>query len=144
MPIAEADTRTLGRAFIFASAFTSARVVSILLARSNSFLCVVHRPSAMDAPARFTTPSPPTPAPPNSPVAGFHPTANPSVAPSPAPLCGRTNRQTVCPARASTPPSAVPPSPEEPVTRIFIFFLCAPLRLARKKRQRLLRYATHT
>src|SRR6267154_796096 len=123
IPIADADTRTLGRAFIFARAFTSARVVSIRLAPRSSFLCFDQRPSAMDAPARFTTASAPTPAPPNSPVAGFHATANPSVAPSPAPLCGRTNRQTVCPARASTPPSAVPTSPEEPVTRIFIFFL---------------------
>src|SRR5260370_29708315 len=98
----------------------------------------------MDAPARFTTASAPTPAPPNSPVDGFHATAKPSAAPSLAALCGRTNRQTVCPARASTLPSAVPTSPEEPVTRIFIFFLCTPLHLAWNKRHRLLRYATRT
>src|SRR6266436_3856155 len=119
--MADADTRTLGRAFIFASAFTSARVVSIRLARSSSFLRVDQRPPAIDAPARFTTASAPTPAPPNSPVAGFHGTANPSLAPSPPALCGRTNLHTVCPARASARTSAVPTSPDEPVTRIFIF-----------------------
>src|SRR5216684_7270488 len=131
MPIAEADTRTLGRAFIFASAFKSARVVSIRLARSSSFLCFDQRPSAIDAPARFTTASAPTPAPPNSPVPGFQATANPSVAPSLAALCGRTNRQTVCPARASALPSAVPASPDEPATRIFIFSSALLLLLAR-------------
>src|SRR6266481_9868141 len=142
--MADADTSTLGRAFIFASAFTSARVVSIRLARSSSFLRVDQRPPAIDAPARFTTASAPTPAPPNSPVAGFHGTANPSFAPSPPALCGRTNRHTVCPARASALTSAVPTSPEEPVTRIFIVFLFALPRPARTKAQLLARYATHT
>src|SRR5467141_357885 len=144
MPIADADTSTLGRAFIFASAFTSARVVSIRLERSNSFLCVDQRPSAIDAPARFTTASAPTPAPPNSPVAGFHATTNPSFAPLPPALCGRTNRHTVCPPRANAVTSAVPTSPEEPVTRILIVFLFVLLWMARTKAQLLARYATHT
>src|SRR5580704_2415291 len=123
--MADADTSTLGRAFIFASAFTSARVVSIRLVRNNSFLCADHLPSAIDAPARFTTASAPTPAPPNSPVAGFHATTNPFFAPSPPALCGRTNRHTVCPPRASALTSAVPTRPDEPVTRIFISSLFA-------------------
>src|SRR5260370_5308289 len=128
----EADTRTLGRVLIIASAFTGEGVVPTRPARSNSFLAADQRPSAIDAPARFTTASAPTPAPPNSPVAGFHATANPSVGPSCAALCGRTNRHTVCPARANTLPSAVPTSPEEPVTRIFIFSSSAFLRPADK------------
>src|SRR5712664_1506389 len=119
--MADADTRTLGRTFIFASAFISARVVSMRLARSSSFLRVDQRPSAIDAPARFTTASGPTPAPPNSPVAGFQATAKPSFDPSPAALSGRTSRHTVCPAPASALTSALPTSPDEPVTRIFIF-----------------------
>src|SRR5207245_2025963 len=114
---------TLVRAFILASAFTSARVVSTRLDRSNAFLCAVHRPPAIEAPARFTTASAPTPspreptkgAPPNSPVAGFQATANPSFAPSPPAVCGRTSRQPLCPARASARTSAVPTSPDEPV-----------------------------
>src|SRR5713226_5626402 len=142
--MADADTSTLGRAFIFASAPTSARVVSIRLDRSSAFRPAVHRPSAIDAPARFTTASAPTPAPPNSPVAGFHATANPSFGPSPAALSGRTNRQTVCPARASALPSAVPTKPDEPVTRTFIFLLFALLCPARTRDQPLARYATHT
>src|SRR5712664_1185244 len=144
MPIAEADTRTLGRAFILASADTRARVESIRLVRSNSFLCFDQRPSAIDAPARFTTASAPTPAPPNSPVAGFHATANPSFAPSPPALCGRTRRHTVCPARASAVTRAVPTSPDEPVTRLFIAFLFAFLCPARTRDQLLVRYATCT
>src|SRR6266481_8859915 len=142
--MADADTSTLGRTFIFASAFISARVVSMRLARSSSFLRVDQRPPAIDAPARFTTASAPTPAPPNSPVTGFHATANPSFGPSPAALCGRTNRHTVCPARASALPSAVPTKPDEPVTRTFIFLLFALLCPARTRDQPLARYATHT
>src|SRR5712664_3687272 len=114
------------------------------LSRSSAFLCVVHRSSAIDAPARFTTASAPTPAPPNSPVAGFHATATPSLAPSPPALCGRTNRHMVCPARASALTSAVPTSPDEPVTRIFIFLLFVLLRPARTKPHLLARYATRT
>src|SRR5213593_1406327 len=67
--------------FIFASAPTRARVVSIRLVRNSSFRPFVQRPPATDAPARFTTASAPTPAPPNSSVAGFHATSNPSALP---------------------------------------------------------------
>src|ERR1700686_2925860 len=144
MPVADADTSTLGRAFIFASAVISARVVSMRLECNSDLRLSLQRPSAIDAPARFTTASAPTPAPPNSPVAGFHATTNPSFAPSPPALCGRTNRHTVCPARASALTSAVPTSPEEPVTRIFIVFLFVLLWTARTKTQLLARYATHT
>src|SRR6516225_84672 len=120
MPIAEADTSTLGRAFIFASAPTRARVVSIRLVRSNSFRAFVQRPPAIEAPARFTTASAPTPAPPNSPVEGFHATSNPCLAPPTTVLDGRISRHTVCPSRANSLSSAVPTSPVEPVTRTFI------------------------
>src|SRR5437667_6418376 len=130
--------------FIFASAPTRARVVSIRLVRNSSFRPFVRRPPAIDAPARFTTASAPTPAPPNSPVAGFHDTTNPSFAASPPALCGRTNRHTVCPPRASALTSAVPTSPDEPVTRIFIFFLFGLLCLEGTRDQLLARYATRS
>src|SRR2546429_2725072 len=130
--------------FIFASAPTRARVVSIRLVRNSSFRPFVQRPPATDAPARFTTASAPTPAPPNSPVAGFQATAKPSFPPSPPALCGRTNRHTVCPAEAKALVSAVPTRPEEPVTRTFMQLLFALLYLPLAKYQPFARYASRT
>src|ERR1700686_3678626 len=144
MPVADADTSTLGRAFIFASAVISARVVSMRLECNSDLRLSLQRPSAIDAPARFTTASAPTAAPPSSPVAGFQATTNPSFAPSPPALCGRTNRHTVCPARASALTSAVPTNPDEPVTRIFMFFLFVLPCLAGTKDHLPARYATRS
>src|SRR5215467_9047787 len=62
----------------------------------------------------------PAPAPPNSPVAGFHATSNPSLLPDVVLLCGRISRHTVCPSLISASTKAVPTSPVEPVTKIFI------------------------
>src|SRR5271155_3641335 len=119
--MAEAEISTRGRAAMRASAFTSARVVSTRLLRKSFFRSSVQRPSAIGAPARFTTASAPTAAPPISPVAGSHFTSNPCeafAAGSTGP--GLINRQTVCPACCRFPPSAVPTEPVAPVTRIFI------------------------
>src|ERR1700675_4645659 len=77
MPVAEAETRTRGRADILASARTRARVVSTRLERRRSLRWGVQRPSAIEAPARLTTASAPTAAPPSSPVAGFQLTSKP-------------------------------------------------------------------
>src|SRR5258708_20146455 len=95
--MADADTSTLGRAFIFASAATRARVVSTRLDLSSALRPAVHRPPAIDAPARFTTASAPTAAPPRSPVVGFHGTSNPSFPPPPPPLSRLTRRHTLSP-----------------------------------------------
>src|SRR5689334_3231059 len=96
----------------------------------------------MEAPARFTTASGPTPAPPNSPVAGFQAMAKPSLGPSPGALCGRTRRHTVCPAPANALTSAVPTKPDEPVTKIFIVLLITPIAATRTKNHLLARYAS--
>src|SRR5258705_12716177 len=77
MPVAEAETRTRGRADILARAWTRARVVSTRLERRSCLRCGVHRPSAMEAPPKLTTASAPTAAPPSSPVAGFQFTSKP-------------------------------------------------------------------
>src|SRR5271154_777541 len=123
MPVAEAERSTLGRAFIFARALTRERVVSMRLERNCALRSALQRPSAIEAPARFTTASAPTAAPPNSPVAGFHATSKPSFDSPFAVLCGRTRRQTVWPSLARERTSAVPTRPLDPVTRIFIVSL---------------------
>src|SRR5882757_11561622 len=113
MPVAEAETRTLGRADILARAWTRARVVSTRLERRSCLRCGVQRVSAMEAPARLTTASAPTAAPPSSPVAGFHVTLKPGELPAEVP--GRIRRQTVWPARWRSCARAVPTRPVEPV-----------------------------
>src|SRR5215467_583536 len=110
---------TDGFAFIRPIASIKARVVSTRLARNTSFRFDVHRPSPIEAPARFTTASGPTAAPPSSPVAGFHATLNPPAS-SLAFVSDRTSLQTEWPSLANAVTRARPTSPVEPVTRIFI------------------------
>src|SRR6202008_1859368 len=78
------------------------------------------RPWAIEAPARFTTASAPTAAPPKSPVSGSQDTSKAPAVLAAAFEPGRTRRQTVWPSRANAPTKAVPTNPVAPVTRIFI------------------------
>src|ERR1700683_5317560 len=57
--MADAETKTFGGVFNLPSAVTRDCVVLTRLDRSTIFPWVVHRPPAIDAPARFTTASAP-------------------------------------------------------------------------------------
>src|SRR5258708_5366828 len=137
MPVAEAETRTRGRADILASAWTRARVVSTRLERRSCLRCGVHRPSAMEAPPKLTTASAPTAAPPSSPVAGFQFTSKPREFPV---VCveglGGIRRQTGGPGRWRSCVRAVPTRPVEPVIRIFMGSFFSGLIIAQKLRER--------
>ena len=109
---------TRGRADILARAWTRARVVSTRLERRSCLRWGVQRFSAIGAPARLTTASAPTAAPPSSPVAGFQFTSKPWEVVGEVP--GRTKRQTVWPARWRSCVKVVPTKPVEPVIRIFM------------------------
>src|SRR6267142_659648 len=118
MPVAEEERSTRGRADILARAWTSARLVSTRLERRSCLRWGVQHFSAIGAPARLTTASAPTAAPPSSPVAGFQFTSKPWEVLGEVP--GRTKRQTVWPARWRSCVTAVPTKPVEPVIRIFM------------------------
>ena len=116
-PIAEPDSSTDGGFAALPMAVTRALVLWIRLERSSAFLALVHRPPAIGAPERWTTPSSPSSAAGSSPPSGsrgFHAISSGSRGER------RTSRTTSLPSRCRSSASADPISPDDPViaTRI--------------------------
>src|ERR1700683_2031736 len=112
--MADAETKTFGGVFNLPSAVTRDCVVLTRLDRSTIFPWVVHRPPAIDAPARFTTASAPamspcasarvTPPEARDPQDTSIPGGPANCAGEPAlrePVSRRTIRHTVWPSRTS-------------------------------------------